>query len=302
MRHSLPATIAILVAISLAACAGTGKTGAAASAVDVPAAEAALTSFGSASAPVGLTPSPEQEEAAQAFLYHLLSDHRDSLAELFVEEVRPQVTGEIMKTLREQITWIYRFIGGEFELFHSGGADSNWFREYRMANESNKRSPMLVVHLVFEDPVAPGLTGAQVKNFMGGEKRVAGEQVWEIGDREFDIHSIITVEVQAGNLMAVQFYDEDVDEDVDRDYVADRAVPLIREAIARGYADSARVVLEGKPLLDEVGVVFIRRDRREGFVHFKVSFRPEEYNADRETLREMMRKREEEMMNQGADD
>jgi hypothetical protein len=74
----------------------------------------------------------------------------------------------------------------------------------------------------------------------------------------------------------VQFYDEDTAA-LTHGIVGQKGPALVREAIARGYLDSARTARTGKPLSKDVGVVFIRKDPQEGLVHVKVGFSPEEY-------------------------
>jgi hypothetical protein len=221
-----------------------------------------------------------QEMVAFDFIYHLLTGNRDSVAMLFEKEAHPHVTQEVVDHFQGQFKWLYNFIGGDFEEFFSGhgAGDSSFFREYRMSNESNKRYPLILIHVVFPDSVTPVLIGAQVKSFLGGkEKRVTGDQTWNIEGRDLDLHSIIVAETGEGNLMAVQFYDEDT-ADISQETIARYGVPLIREALARGYLDSARTVLDpGQTLKDEIGVVFIRKDRRQGLTHYKVGFRPEDY-------------------------
>src|SRR5690606_9923129 len=153
--------------------------------------------------------------------------------------------------------WLYGMIGGDFVELFTGGTDSMFFREYRLANETNDRSPLVVVHVVFRDSTSPTLVAAQVKNFLGGnEKRLAGAQTWKIGKQNFDIHSIVVVPVDSGSVMAIQFYDESRDT-LSQELVNRIGIPIIREALARGYRDSAVVALENPPLLDRIGVAFI---------------------------------------------
>jgi hypothetical protein len=216
------------------------------------------------------------DDAAKDFIYHLLMGHRDSVAALFEEGMREKVTPEVLEDLQSQFKWLYNFIGGEFELFMSGfgHGDSSFFREYRMSNESNKRYPLILVQVVFPDSSSPVLIGAQVKSFLAGqEKPLGGEQIWKVGDRNYDLHAIVVAETQRGNILAVQFYDEDTAA-LSHESVARNGIPLAREAVARGYPDSARKVLDGKPLMEDIGVVFIRKDRREGMLHAKVGFSP----------------------------
>jgi hypothetical protein len=220
-----------------------------------------------------------QEYVSQKFIYSLLAGQLDTLKALFAPDVREYVTEPVMERLRSQFNWFYGIIGGEFEEFFNSQQDSSFFREYRLANESNDRSPLIVIQVVFPDSAQTELIGAQVKNFLGGnEKRLAGEQTWTIKGQNYDLHSIILAQLDTGSVMAIQFYDESPDT-LSREMVSRIGVPLIKEAFARGYVDSARAVLEGKQLLDRVGVVFIRRDKREGMLHARIGFGPEDYGV-----------------------
>jgi hypothetical protein len=220
-----------------------------------------------------------QEFASQKFIYTLLAGNLDSLKVLFVPEVRDQVTNEVMEYMRGQYKWFYDLVQGEFELFGSGQRDSSFFREYRIANETNKRYPLIVIQVVFEDSLATKLIGAEVKNFLGGnEKRLSGEHSWTIGEKVYDVHSIVLIPLDSGSILAVQYFENDTGK-VDQDFVAAKGIPIVKELVARGFRDSAIAVLEGKRLLDDVGVVFIRNDPLAGMVHIKVGFRPEDFGG-----------------------
>lgn len=218
-----------------------------------------------------------QEYVSQKFIYAMLAGQLDTLKALFAPDVQPYVTEPVMERLRSQYNWLYGIIGGEFVQFHSGGRDSMFFREYRLRNETNDRSPLIVVHLAFRDSVDPVLIGAQVKNFLGGnEKRIAGEQSWTIKGQKFDIHSIILAHMDSGSVLAIQFYDDSPDT-LSEEMVGRIGIPLIKEAFRRGYVDTARAALGDRPLLDRVGVVFIRKDPRSGMLHARIGFGPEDF-------------------------
>ena len=216
-----------------------------------------------------------QEYASQKFIYTVLAGNLDSLKVLFAEEVRDQVTQEVMEYMQSQYKWFWDMVRGDFELLMAGQRDSSYFREYRIANETDKRYPLVVIQVEFPDSTATKLIGAQVKNFLGGaEKRVTGEKSWVIDGKTYDIRSIIIAPLDSGkNLMAVQYYEDDTGF-VDQAFITKRGIPLAKEVLARGYRDSALAMMEGKPLLQDVGVVLIRKDPLAGMVHIKVSFRP----------------------------
>lgn len=218
-----------------------------------------------------------QHDAAHRFIYTLMTAKADSMALLFTEDLRPHITQEAVEELRSRVDWLYRFIGGDFEQFLSGTGDSAFFREYRLMNEGNSRYPLLLVYLVFADSVNPTIIGADVKTFLGAEETpLAGEQTWKIDDQEVDVQSVLVADVDTGTMLVVRFYDEDTAA-LTQETVARKAIPLIREAIARGYQDSA-LVLKGKTIRDGMGVVFVRKDPHRGFMHVKVGFRPEDYS------------------------
>jgi hypothetical protein len=220
-----------------------------------------------------------QEFASQKFIYTLLAGDLDSLKVLFDEEVRDQVTNEVMEYMRGQDKLFYDMVQGDFELFGSGQRDSSFFREYRIANETNKRYPLIVIQVVFEDSLSTKLIGAEVKNFLGGnEKRISGEHSWTIGEKVYDIHSIVLIPLDSGSILAVQYFEDDTGK-VNQDFVAAKGIPIVKELVARGFRDSALAVLEGKKLIDDVGVVFIRNDPLAGLVHIKVGFRPEDFGG-----------------------
>ena len=231
----------------------------------------------------GLPPLPEpgtQEFLAQKFIYTLLAGDLDSLKVLFPDSIRPQLTAEVMEHLRGQFKWFWDLVGGEFELFMSGQQDSTFFREYRFANETNKRYPFYLIHMVFPDSVTPLILGAQVKNYLGGsEKPLGRDLVWKIGGHEYDIHSISVLELPSGGMVAVRFHDTDTAR-LTMEGVTGRGLPLVREVVARGYLDSAKTLMEGRPVTDDIGLVFIRREPASGLEHIRISFRPEDYNHE----------------------
>ncbi len=218
-----------------------------------------------------------QEYASQKFIYTVLAGNLDSLKVLFAEEVRDQVTKDVMEYMQGQYKWFWDMVRGDFELLVAGQRDSSYFREYRIANETNKRYPLVVIQVEFPDSLSTKLIGAQVKNFLGGaETRLTGEQTWVINDKTYDIHSIIVAQLDSvTHIMAVKYFEDDTGK-VDQDFITKRGIPLAKEALARGYRDSALAILKGKSLRPDVGVVLIRKDPLAGMVHIKVSFRPED--------------------------
>lgn len=226
-----------------------------------------------------------QDYVAKKFIYSLLAGQIDTLKPLFEEDVRPYITEPLVERMRSQISWLYGMIGGEFVELFTGGTDSMFFREYRFANETNDRSPLVVVHVVFRDSTDPTLIAAQVKNFLGGnEKRLAGAQTWEIGGQNFDIHSLVVVPVDSGSVLAIQFYD-DTQDTLSQEMVNRIGIPIIREALARGYRDTALAVVEKPPLLDRIGVAFIRKDKRQGLMYARVGFAREDYEIPADSVK-----------------
>ncbi len=220
-----------------------------------------------------------QDYVAKKFIYSLLAGQIDTLKPLFDKEAQPYITEPLVERMRSQFSWLYGMIGGDFVEFFSGGGDSSFFREYRFANETNDRSPLVAIHIVFRDSTDPTLVGAQVKNFLGGnEKRVTGAQTWKVKGQDFDIHSVVVVPVDSGSVMAIQFYDDSQDT-LSQEMVNRIGIPLIREALVRGYRDSARTVAEGEgsTLLDRIGVAFIRKDKRQGLMYARIGFGPDDY-------------------------
>jgi len=220
-----------------------------------------------------------QDYVSMKFIYALLAGQTDTLKTLFAPDVRPYVTEELTERLRSQFNWLYGMIGGDFEQFLTGGRDSAFFREYRLANESSDRSPLIVIQVVFPDSVKTELIGAQVKNFLGGnEKRLGEAQTWKIDGQDFDIHSVILAHLDTVSVLAIQFFDESKDT-LSMESVKRIGVPLIKEAIARGFVDSARTKLGASKLADRVGVVFIRHDKRDGFGHYRIGYAPEDFGG-----------------------
>lgn len=220
-----------------------------------------------------------QDYVSMKFIYSLLAGQTDTLKTLFAPDVREYVTEELTERLRSQFNWLYGMIGGDFQEFMTGGGDSAFFREFRLANESNDRSPLIVIQVVFPDTVKTELIGAQVKNFLAGnEKRLGEAQTWKIGEQNFDIHSVILARLDTISVLAIQFFDESEDT-LSMESVKRIGVPIIKEAIARGYVDSARTMLAGGKLADRVGVVFIRKDKREGFGHYRIGYAPEDFGG-----------------------
>lgn len=218
-----------------------------------------------------------QDYVARKFIFALLAGQTDTLRPLFAEEVQPYVTDPRVERMRSQISWLYTMIGGDFAELYTGGTDSTFFREYRFANETNTRSPMVVVHVMFRDSTDPAIMGAHIKNFLGdNEKQLAGPQAWKIGGKNVDIHSVVLAPVDSGHVLAIQFYD-DTQDPLTQELADSIGIPVIREALARGWRDSAQAALAGGVLLDRIGVTMIRKDRHIGLTHARVGFGPESY-------------------------
>ncbi len=225
-----------------------------------------------------------QHDAGIAAIFAILSGDLDTIRPHFEEEIRPNLSAEHATILHGQFAWLYDLIGGEFVQHMTGWSlfpDSTpgFFREYRMANETNKRAPFIVIHLVFADSVTPYVAGAQVKNFlgMGQEKRIQESQTWRVGGKDIEIHEVKLVETDSGSMLAVMFFDDNNLPLETQEHVKERGIPVARAAVARGLLDSARTAMPGRTILKDIGVGFIRDDPKFGHTQIKIGFAPEDY-------------------------
>lgn len=222
-----------------------------------------------------------QSQAGRALILGVLSRKVEAVTPYLIDSLRPDLTPEVMEGLRSQMGWLYDMIGGDFDesmrgtrTFEDGA--KVFYREYVMSSTADRRAPLLVIQVLFPDSVQPRAVGLQVKSFLGGEKFISGAKVWKIDGREIEIHQMLLAENAEGKFLAIQIHDPDTAA-LDRDRIGRIATPLIREAIARGYLDSAKAANAGVDVQKTVGVVFLRRDPNAGFVHARVAFSPQEY-------------------------
>jgi hypothetical protein len=269
--------IASVVGLSLAfsGCARTRANSANTPAASKPAAPE--TRAPEASAAPALTPDQVGIRAIQAILRE---QPMDSLFRFFDDSVRANLTPENI----DQISWLPRFIGDTLELFMTGTQimDSTgrtaFFREYRFANESNRRAPLMIVHLFFADSTSPLIAGAYNKVFDNDTKnRIADAQVWKTPQGEIDVHSVSYVEFQEGVLPVMRVYDDFDTTSFDSAYAVAKAAPIIREAIARGFVKTIQAAKPGTKVVDRFGVAFIRQDPRRGYTQYSFALSPEEY-------------------------
>jgi hypothetical protein len=222
-----------------------------------------------------------QSDAGRLLILGVLSRDPEAVKPYLVDSLRSEVTPEVIDALRSQVSWLYDMLGGDFREFMKGnrtfedGAKA-YYREYQMANVSETRAPLLVVQVLFPDSTLPQSVGIQVKSFLGNEKMISGAQTWKIEGRDIDIHSMVLAENAEGKFLAIQIHDPDTAA-LERERIGRIATPLIREAIARGYLDTAKAANDGVEVQKLVGTVFLRRDPNAGFIHARVAFRPEEY-------------------------
>jgi hypothetical protein len=190
-----------------------------------------------------------QLEAGIEAIFALLTADLDTIRPHFEEEIRPNLSEEHAKILVGQIGWLYGLIGGDFEQFMSGWSmfeDSTpaFFREYRMVNETNKRAPLLLVHMVFADSVTPYVAGLHVKNFLGPgqETRLSGEQTWRVDGKDVDIHEVKVVDAEGEGMLAVMFFDTDTTALDTQDEIFRRGVPVVRAALEAMAYSSAELL------------------------------------------------------------
>ena len=216
-----------------------------------------------------------QEEAGKRLIHEILYGDSVSIAPYFEDSVATSLTKQTLGAIQGQINWLSRMIGDSLEQLTSGTHtdtahhETSFFREYRLANESNKRSPMLVVHLWFKDSVTNQAAGAFVKNFLeNSEKKLDGEHTWEVEGKNVDINSIVLITFEPGSMLAIKVYDDDTTA-LDSLVSRRKAVPIIRKAIAEGWMEKAKAELHGGTLLPDAGVAFIRMDPRYGYTQYK---------------------------------
>jgi hypothetical protein len=232
----------------------------------------------------GVREPKNQFEVGARIIYEILYGDTASTLKYFEDSVAPNLTKETFEAIRSQFSWLPRMIGDNLEQLMAGPVlDSTdkpiaYFREYRMANESNRRAPLLVIHVWFADSTTMKAAGAFVKSFLDSDKRIGNEEVWKTQNGDsIEIFSVTMVEFKEAMLMALNVYDDDTVA-INRERALKKAIPIVKEAIARGMPKKAAAELkEGQKLMDEIGVNFIRRDPRLGFTHYKFAIAPKQY-------------------------
>jgi hypothetical protein len=209
----------------------------------------------------------------------------DSLRGYFGDSVQSSLTEENIKGFREQIGWLPRFIGDSVELFMTGTQQMDsagrmaFFREYRFANESNKRAPLMLVHLFYQDSTSTKIDGAYNKLFDGDTKnRIADAQVWNTPNGDVDVHSVSYLEFEKGILPVIRVYDDFDTTSFDSLYTVVKGAPIIREAIARGFLAKIKAAKPGAPMMDAFGIAFLRKDPARGYMQYSFSLKTEEYD------------------------
>jgi hypothetical protein len=209
----------------------------------------------------------------------------DSIARFFDEGALENLTAENLSGFRGQISWLPRFIGDSLEVLMTGSevpdsaGRTAFFREYRFANEANKRAPLMVVHLYFSDSTSTKVLGAYNKTFDDDTRnRIGNAEIWETPAGKIDVHSVTYIEINGKVLPIIRVFDEDTLE-LDSARAVGKAAPAAREALARGYLEQIRKAQPGLPLMYRVGVSLIRRDPHRGYQQLPVVLSPASYGG-----------------------
>ena len=251
-----------------------------------------VAAFANASTTVAPTTVPQkqekisQEEVGVRLIHELTRGDTESVSKYFEDSVKVYLTQEVFNSINGQITWLSRLIGDTVEQFMTGtqiakNGETAFFREYRLANESNKRAPLIVIHLWFKDSTFNLAAGGFVKTFLeNSEKRLDGDQTWKIDGKNVDIHSVVLIDFNEGGMLAVKVYDDEDTTDLDSNRVNVKGVPIAKEAIARGLVAKAKEELKEKKLVESIGVAFIRKDPHFGYTHYKYGISSSHFKAE----------------------
>ena len=113
-----------------------------------------------------------QEETGKKLIQEIIHVDSASISAYFEDSVKTRLTKETLTAIQSQITWLSKLIGDTVEQLMTGTRidtahhDTTFFREYRLAMESNKRSPLIVIHLWFANSTTDKAAGAFVKSFL----------------------------------------------------------------------------------------------------------------------------------------
>jgi hypothetical protein len=232
-----------------------------------------------------------QEEAGENLILGILHGDSASAAPYLEEESRPRLNLETLKIIQSQINWLSRFIGDALEQFMTGtridstGKVKAFFREYRLASESNKRSPLILIHVWFKDSTTNEASGIFVKTFLdASEKRIANEQTWEINGKPIDVNAIVMVNAKTGSLLAIEVFDDDTTK-MDTALALRKGVPIIRKAIAEGFLEKVKQAAPGGILMEDIGVAFLRKEPHFGFAKVKYGFKAKDYESKPDTAK-----------------
>ena len=227
-----------------------------------------------------------QEEIGIRLIHEIIHGDTESTSKYFEDSVKANLTQKTLESIRGQITWLSKLIGDTLEQLTTGvqtaqNGEKAFFREYRLANESNKRSPLIVVHVWFQDSTAARAAGAFVKTYLeDSEKRLDGEQTWKIGGKNVDVNSLALIDFKEGGMLAVKVYDDDDTAALDSNRVNAKGIPIVKEAIARGFLTKAKTELHDKKLLESVGVAFIRKSLHIGYTQYKFGISSKYFQAE----------------------
>jgi len=255
-----------------------------------------LLSFAAHSQPGGrvlgpMVPTPQMERGKN-LIWALMSGDSDIVASYFEDSVKVNLTKDKIQKIQSQMTWLSKLIGDSLDQLMTGyhrdstGHKTLFFREYRLANESNKRAPLIVIHVLYKDSTTTLSSGVFVKTFLeDSEKRLASDLTWKVNGKTIDVNTVTVIHLKAGDILAIKVYDDDTTA-LDSATIRRKGVPIIREAIAQGFLEKTKAQLAGKPLLNGIGVAFIRRDPRFGYTQFKYGLAPKDYETKEELLKD----------------
>jgi hypothetical protein len=208
----------------------------------------------------------------------------------FEEALAPKLTEEAVRDLHARLVWVTNILGDALQVFTEGSRplpDGNreYFREYRFANEADRAHPIVVAQVMFADSLVNKASGIFVKTFTRepGERRLADSLTWKIGGRALHVHSIAVMELESEFVLFARVENNDTVSLADREAALPYTLPIARELAARGWLDSARALIADskKPLIDEIGVLFMRVDPHYGYVHIRQTVRADEYAGPR---------------------
>lgn len=238
--------------------------------------------------------SKQQQEAASAFLNHLVRGEYDAGWGMVDDKLRTTSGYESYTEAAKQITAIGEKLGKDIEPYMNGlrmvpDYGTTYVYSFKFSRDVTKGAPSALLEVVFMDSVSTKIAGfapriqlAATKDSSGRistspsqEDLLEGAQTWKIGDSSYKINELALIHFGEYVMLAVKII-HPLPQNVDMTRAKIIAQPVANYAFEEGYYKKALKAAKKQKLklIENIGVAIIPEGSDNGY---RVQFSPDEY-------------------------